>query len=465
MNILRKMTSLTYFALGLSFLAPQRAEAQWNWRKREVRTQNVVERLVALEQYSTLVTAVTEAGLVDALAGLDQATIFAPTNAAFAKIPAESLSALLADKASLTNLLTYHVVGDKRLSSFKLRNRSLTALNGGTLKVSTKRHRSYWWFSSTIKVNDSTVVEANLRASNGIIHGIDTVLDPAFIAPKSILEIAAGDENFSTLAALVKAAGLDRALDSNHLELTVFAPTNEAFAKLSVETLEAVQNDRKLLGFILRNHIVRGSLKSTDLETGSVRTVARTNLDVVVGEDAITVGPATVVLADVMASNGVVHAIDEVLLPETFETLVGVVESRDELATFKVALDAAGYTSFFDQKSSYWKWTIFAPNNEAFAAIPVDALSALLEDRRALRGVLLRHLAFGKVTSGDLSDGGMLRPLSRDKINVDISEEGVTLNGVPLVEADLEASNGIIHIVAGIIPEEAPEEEEEGAGE
>jgi len=100
MNILRKMTSLTYFALGLSFLAPQRAEAQWNWRKREVRTQNVVERLVALEQYSTLVTAVTEAGLVDALAGLDQATIFAPTNAAFAKIPAESLSALLADKAA-----------------------------------------------------------------------------------------------------------------------------------------------------------------------------------------------------------------------------------------------------------------------------------------------------------------------------------------------------------------------------
>ncbi|MDC0281764.1 fasciclin domain-containing protein [Akkermansiaceae bacterium] len=347
MKLLQNLPGIACLTLGLGLAIPQTVEAQSKGRKSPSRTQNLVERLAGLENYSTLVTAVTEAGLGDALAEIDQATIFAPTNAAFEKIPAESLSALLADKASLTNLLTYHVVPGKRISSYRLGSRSLTALNEGTLAVKTTRYRSFWWFSSAIKVNDSKVVKANLRATNGIIHGIDTVLDPEFMAPKTILELAAGNEDLSTLASLVESAGLDRALDSHRLELTVFAPTNEAFAKLPSELLEAVQNDRELLRFVLKNHIVRGSVQSTDLETGTVRTVGRTDLDVVVEEGGVSVGPASVVAADIIAANGVVHVIDEVLVPEIVETLVGVIESRDDLATFKVALDTAGYTRFF----------------------------------------------------------------------------------------------------------------------
>lgn len=460
MKLIRKITGFACLAVGLSLFAPQKAEAQFRWRQSASRTQNLVERLAGLEQYSTLVTAVTEAGLVDALAEIDQATIFAPTNAAFAKIPAENLAAILADQDALTNLLTYHVVPGQRLSSYRLGNRTLTALNEGSLDVKTTRHRSFWWFSSTVKVNDSTVVQANIGATNGIIHGIDTVLDPGFVAPKSILELAAENENLSTLATLVQSAGLGRALDSDRLELTVFAPTNEAFSKLPAAVLEVVQNDRELLRFVLKNHIVRGSVQSTELETGTVRTVARTDLDVVVGEDAITVGPATVVGADVLASNGIVHVIDEVLVPEILDTLVGVIESRDELATFKVALDASGFTPLFAQESRFWKWTIFAPNNEAFAAIPADALGALLEDKRALRRVLLRHVAFGQITSADLTDGGVVRTIG-GRLAVDFSDAGVSFNGSPLVEADLKASNGVIHIVGGVIPEKTPEEEQD----
>ncbi|MDB4438557.1 fasciclin domain-containing protein [bacterium] len=459
MKLLQNVAGVACLAVGLSLVVPQKADAQSRRRQSPSRTLNLVERLDGLKQYSTLVTAVTEAGLGDALAEIDQATIFAPTNAAFEKIPAESLSALLADKDALTNLLTYHVVPGERLSSFRLGNRSLTTLNEGSLAVKTSRHRSFWWFSSTVKVNDSKVVQANIGATNGIIHGIDTVLDPDFMAPKSILDLANGTESLSILATLVESAGLDRALDSDRLELTVFAPTNEAFSKLPAEVLEAVQNDRELLRFVLRNHIVRGSVQSSDLETGPVRTVARTDLDVVVGEEEITVGPATVVGPDVLASNGVVHVIDEVLVPETIETLVGVINSRDELATFKVALDTAGFTRFFDQRSRFWKWTIFAPDNDAFGAIPADALGALLEDKRALRGVLLRHVAFGKTTSGDLADGGVVRTIG-GRLAIGISDEGVTFNGTPLVEADLDASNGVIHIVGGVIPESTPEVEE-----
>ncbi|HBF17934.1 MAG TPA: hypothetical protein DDW37_09880, partial [Verrucomicrobiales bacterium] len=190
-----------------------------------------------------------------------------------------------------------------------------------------------------------------------------------------------------------------------------FAPPNEAFEKLPAELLEAVQNDRELLRFVLKNHIVRGAVESTELETGTIRTVGRSDLDIVVGEDGVSVGPASVIAPDVLAANGIVHVIDEVLVPEIVETLVGVIDSRDDLATFKVALDAAGYTRFFDQKSRYWRWTFFAPNNDAFAAIPTDALAALLDDKRALRGVLLRHIAYGKITSADLSDGAVVRTI------------------------------------------------------
>jgi uncharacterized surface protein with fasciclin (FAS1) repeats len=443
MKLLRSSTGIACLTLGLSLAIPQAAEAQSRGRKSPSRTQNLVERLAGLEKYSTLVTAVTEAGLVDALAEIDKATIFAPTNAAFEKIPAESLTALLADKASLTNLLTYHVVPGK---------------------VKTTRYRSFWWFSSAIKVNDAKVVKANLKATNGIIHGIDTVLDPEFMAPKTILELAAGNDELSTLTSLVESAGLDKALDSHRLELTVFAPTNEAFEKLPAELLEAVQNDRELLRFVLKNHIVRGAVQSTDLETGTVRTVGRTELDVVVGEGGVSVGSASVVAADVVAANGVVHVIDEVLVPEIVETLVGVIESRDDLATFKVALDAAGYTRFFDQKSRYWRWTFFAPNNDAFAAIPADALAALLDDKRALRGVLLRHLAYGKITSADLSDGSVVRTIG-GRLAVDISDSGATFNGAPLLEADLSASNGVLHIVGAVIPETNPDDGDDGDSE
>jgi len=454
MKLLKNLSGALCLSVGFSLLSATVAEASSRKDRRAARTQNVVERLAALPQYSTLVTAVTEAGLVDALAGLDRATIFAPTNEAFAKIPEESLTALLADTEALTNVLTYHVVAGRRLSSYRLRSGSLEVLNGGSVEITKSYQRSFWWRSVSIEVNDSKVVEANIRATNGIIHGIDTVLDPAFEAPKSILEIAAADpDNFSTLASLVESAGLSRALDSDRLELTVFAPTNAAFAKLPAETLEAVQNDRRLLRFILKNHIVRGRVLSTDLETGTVGTVARTDLDIVVSEDGITVENANVGPADVIASNGVVHVIDEVLVPEILPTLVGLIDSRDDLSTFKVALDAAGYTRFLDYASRYWKWTLLAPNNTAFEAVPADALAALLEDRHALRGVLNRHIAFGQILSTDLSDGLEAPVVSHDTVTVAINEDGVSFNGAPLVEADLEASNGVIHVIGGIIPE------------
>lgn len=459
---------------GIAILTSTLASGQWSsssswnssswwwggqswWQQR----QNIVETLQSKSQYSTLVTAVEAAGLTETLAEADSITIFAPTNEAFAKIPEETLSALLADKDALTKLLTYHVL-PQELKSFRLRDGDLETLEGSTVAISRERFRASRYYSYTrLKVNDATIVSTNLAASNGIIHGIDSVLSADFEPPKTILDLALKSEILSTLTELVQEARYDRALDSSRLKLTVFAPTNEAFAALPEETLKAVLNDRRLLRSVLRNHIFYGAIGSADLSTGVVRPLSRKELNVTVSDDGIVIQGANVIAADIEAVNGVVHVVDKVLIPEEQLTLIGVANSRDDLSTFKAALDAAGYTRFLDRERSWWKFTLFAPNNEAFSVIPPEDLGALLEDQRTLRSILNRHLSFRQILSSDLSDGDALRTFGDPLVKVEIAESGVFLNGAQVVAADLRASNGVIHVIDSILPEEAPAPEEQ----
>jgi transforming growth factor-beta-induced protein len=407
---------------------------------------NVVERLSDKPQFSTLVTAVKAAGLVDALSNAEAVTIFAPTNDAFAKIPAAQLNALLADKAALTRVLTYHVAPQK-LTARNLKNGPLKTLEGGNVDISIARyHRDFF----RVRVNDSNVVRANIIAKNGVIHGIDRVLDPGFVPKQSILEIAGSNPNFSTLASLVKDAKLDRLLGNEFSNLTVFAPTNAAFSKLSPALLAELAKDKHLLRLVLANHIVWGELKAADLKTGRLRTLAGTHLNVVVSNGAVTVDGIPVAIADVDASNGVIHAIGDVLIPSTLKSLVDVAKGRSELSTFVTALGAANLTSVFSDPDGD-SFTIFAPDNDAFAAIPPATLNALLADPVALGNVLKLHVVKGRFSSFALFNGLKLRTLSGETLTVRRDNSGVSINGTKVNEANLKAGNGVIHIMDGVL--------------
>ena len=133
---------------------------------------DIVDTAVAAGAFSTLVKAVQAAGLVEALKGQGPFTVFAPTDDAFARLPAGTLDAVLADKAKLTAILTFHVVPGKVLARdvVGLNGKSVKTVQGGMLKVDT---------SSGVKIGDATVVQADIETSNGVIHVIDTVLLPA----------------------------------------------------------------------------------------------------------------------------------------------------------------------------------------------------------------------------------------------------------------------------------------------
>ena len=132
--------------------------------------QNIVETAVAAGSFKTLATALTAAGLIETLSGPGPFTVFAPTDEAFAKIPAETLTAVLADKDKLTAILTYHVVAGKVTAAEVSKLTEATTLQGGEVKIDA---------SHGVKINDAMVITPDVEASNGIIHVIDTVLMPA----------------------------------------------------------------------------------------------------------------------------------------------------------------------------------------------------------------------------------------------------------------------------------------------
>ncbi len=130
---------------------------------------NIVETAVAAGSFKTLVTAVQVAGLVDTLSGAGPFTVFAPTDEAFAKIPKETLDAVLADKAKLTAILTYHVVAGKVMASDVMGLTSAKTVQGGEVKIDT---------TDGVMVDDAKVVQADIECTNGVIHVIDSVMMP-----------------------------------------------------------------------------------------------------------------------------------------------------------------------------------------------------------------------------------------------------------------------------------------------
>ena len=158
--------SIAAAALGTAFFAGI-ALAGGNYGKQA--KMDIVDTAVAADDFNTLVTAVKKAGLVETLKGDGPFTVFAPTDAAFAKLPDGTLEAVLADKEKLTAILTYHVVPGKVMAADVVKLKSAKTAQGGSLSIDT---------SKGVKVNNASVIKTDIETSNGVIHVIDTVLLP-----------------------------------------------------------------------------------------------------------------------------------------------------------------------------------------------------------------------------------------------------------------------------------------------
>ena len=275
----------------------------------------IVDVALAEAQFSTLTSALTKAELVSALQGTGPFTVFAPNNAAFTKAGITSLDGL--SKDALTPILTSHVLNGKVLAA-DVKSDGVSTLN--------TNNNIYLSVNSTgVYINGNIkVIATDVDASNGVIHVIDNVIIPP---TNSLVQIAATTEDFSELTSLVLAAdpAVAAALTAaSTTGLTVFAPTNAAFTELYKTIPKATLLDpanKKLLTDVLLYHVVSGRVFSTDLPnvTGQVATVNTENISFDLTNGAKVVGKssgnANITAANVLATNGVIHVIDKVLLP------------------------------------------------------------------------------------------------------------------------------------------------------
>ncbi len=304
-------SKLQYFVIALLFVG-----AFTSCSKDEdpvIESKNIVQTAVSDPQFSILVSALQKANLAAALEGTGPFTVFAPTNAAFntlfTQLGVNGINDLSAE--ILTPILLNHVVSGSVKSSDIATGYANTLNNSGPaqnfIKVFIEK-------TTTVKVDGSNVTTADIMASNGVIHVIDKVIMPA-----SVVNHAINNLGFSTLVEAVLKANLATALSATG-PFTVFAPTNEAFAKLftalgvsGIADLSAEQ-----LTPILLYHVVSGNVTASQVMTGSVPTLnSESNIAIIVsGANVRLNGNSNVISTDVQGTNGVIHAIDTVLLPE-----------------------------------------------------------------------------------------------------------------------------------------------------
>lgn len=423
----------------------------------------VVDVAVSDGNFTTLVAALEATGLDETLANTDaNFTVFAPTDAAFALLPEGTVEALLADTETLSNILTYHVIADKvdAATAISSAGSKVTMVNGDSVGLSLD--------DDNLLVNTVTVTSADIMADNGIIHVIDAVLMPPTdkgMPTANIVETAVAAGTFNTLVAALQATNLDAVLADESKMYTVFAPTDDAFAMLGEETINTLLANTDVLSSILLQHVVMGEVDSVTaftLNGMEAETASGAKLPASINSetDSLMFGGAKVVTKDIHTTNGIIHVIDAVIVgdvsvPEPVGNIVDVASQAGSFNTLLIAAAAADLAEVLADESA--TYTVFAPTDAAFAQLPESTLNALLADTEALKNVLLYHvIADAKVMSDGAvavanSENNKVTMANTQMAALSLSGSDLYINASKVSAANVEASNGVIHVVDQVI--------------
>ena len=269
-------------------------------------------------------------------------------------------------------------------------------------------------------------------------------------AEKNIVETAVSAGSFNTLAAALTAADLLDALQGDG-PFTVFAPTDEAFAALPQETLQALlkPENKDLLQTILLHHVVQGDVRAASVvDITGATSLAGQRLAVETGE-GVSVGGAQVLKTDIACSNGVIHVIDRVILPAT-EDIVSTAVNNGSFKTLAAALNAAGLVETLKGKGPF---TVFAPTDEAFGKLPAGTVESLVkpENKAQLTAILTYHVVPGRVYAKDAVAAEAAATVQGGKVRIAIKNGQLMVNDSKVILSDIETSNGVIHVIDSVL--------------
>ena len=405
-------------------------------------TMNIVDTAVAAEDFGTLVTALQAAGLDATLADETQSfTVFAPTDAAFAMIEPVTLDLLLADTEALSDVLLQHVVSGEvsSVTAYTLNGLSAATASGAEIPIAINSELD------TLTFGGATVTTTDIYTTNGVIHVIDMVVvaDVELPSPPaSIVDVAVANGSFTTLVAALQATGLDTVLDDPDATFTVFAPTDAAFSLLGQETIDALLADTETLSDILLYHVIQGSevlqdgaLTVAQSDDNKVEMANGAETALSLANNTLFVNKSAVSLADVMADNGVIHVVDQVItVPaakgEPTQTIVDIAASNDDFSTLVTALTAADLVTTLSDTSA--TFTVFAPTNAAFDKIDDATLDGLLADTDALTAILLKHVVNNSEidsVSAFAANGADVPSIGGDSLSVSLQNFSQTMDG------------------------------------
>ncbi|OWK12155.1 hypothetical protein Celaphus_00003615 [Cervus elaphus hippelaphus] len=361
--------------------------------------------------------------------------------------------------ARTKNLLLNHMIKDQLASKYLYHGQTLDTLGGKKLRV--------FVYRNSLCIENSCIAAHDKRGRYGTLFTMDRVLTPPM---GTVMDVLKGDNRFSMLVAAIQSAGLTETLNREGV-YTVFAPTNEAF--------QALPRNAKELANILKYHVGDEILVSGGIGAlVRLKSLQGDKLEVSSKNNVVTVNKEPVAEVDIMATNGVVHAISSVLQPPANRPQ----ERGDELADsaleiFKqasafsrAAVAASGLNTLLEGDGQY---TLLAPTNEAFEKIPAETLNRILGDPEALRGLLRRCLRVPEFpTKGNLLNNHILKSamcaeaivaglsletLEGTTLEVGCSGDMLTINGKPIISnKDVLATNGVIHFIDELlIPDSA----------
>lgn len=268
----------------------------------------------------------------------------------------------------------------------------------------------------------------------------------------SIAAVAQAAGGFDTLLAAATAGGLAEALATSG-PFTVFAPIDAAFAELpqaAVNNLLQPENRDTLAG-LLQHHVVAGRLDAAAvLEAGQLESLAGTPLRVEVDGDVVRVGGVRILQTDIGADNGVIHVVEQVLFPEGFACIATVAQRAGQFNTLLAAAEAAGLS---DALSVQGPFTVFAPTDAAFAALPEGTVESLLlpENRSELQRILENHIVPGRLPASDVLANSSLETLANTQLEVTLDGDQARIAGVAITATDIMAGNGVIHVVDAVL--------------
>lgn len=398
------------------------------------------------DRYSILKDALISTGLDQTLINETSITYFAPTNIAFNALSQSELLSLLSDDTALRDLLEFHLFEHNLSMSSMSNGISLTMANGEATLITDPGDGFY--------INNARISEFDNFADNGIVHTINTLIEP-IIESVTVYDIIQSEEELSIFRDAVDMSGRASDLDQADL-VTVFAPSDDAFEALPMEVLQELLDDPTgLLRDLVDMHSFNGNLLTSFMTNGTSITMKNgTSVDITVNSEGIFVNDAKLIFIDLIADNGVVHVLDAVLLEEGMMekyTIFDLVKERSELNILENSILRAGLD---DELNDGNDLTLFAPTDDAFSLLPQSVLDAILSGPvDDLEIILLNHLHDGLIRFIDFNDGANFSMAGGLDATMTLGSDGYYINNALISVIELYADNGIVHIIDAVIQE------------